>query len=104
MRLRLLHALLFAALGAACSTPRADPVTVLNWNTYLMFSGREHLAEATEWIRALGPDIAAFQEVPTGSEAAWHELAAGWGHEHAASLKDHGYPVALSSRFPIEVV
>lgn len=103
MLLRRLLLLWLATLACAwgCSAPS---IKVLNWNTYLLFSNRTHLEDARAWLLEQAPDIAAFQEVPAGSDAAWQELALGWGHAYGVLNKETGYPVALSSRFPIEVI
>lgn len=96
-----LLALTCAWLLASCAAPS---VSVTNWNTYHLFNHQQHVEDASAWLDEQAPDIAAFQEMVTLNEDSWRELAAGWGHEHTALNKESGYPVALSSRFPIEVI
>ena len=98
--LRLLP-LICACLFASCTAPS---VSVMNWNTYHLFNHQEHVEEASAWLAEQGPDIAAFQEMLYLDAASWQERSLAWGHEHAVLHKESGYPVALSSRFPIEVI
>ena len=81
-----------------------NTVDVINWNTYHLFDHRAKLEEATTWLSEQGPDLLALQEVLHCDEAGLRELALAWGHGHAVMHKEHGYPVALTSSAPIEVV
>ena len=87
----------------ACQGP-VETVKVINWNTYHFFDHRAKLEEATTWLAEEGPDLLALQEVLHINEAGLKELALTWGHDHAVMHKEHGYPVALTSSAPIEVV
>ena len=99
---------LLVAASSACSTARdaAAPsaTRVVTWNVLRGFLDRTRTEPAQRWLRAQSPDVVALQEVNgfTASELA--ALSAGWGHPHAVMAKEHGYPVALTSRTPIEVV
>ena len=87
----------------ACQGP-VETVEVINWNTYHFFDHRAKLEEATTWLAEEGPDLLALQEVLHINEAGLKELALTWGHDHAVMHKENGYPVALTSSAPIEVV
>ena len=87
----------------ACQGP-ASNVEVINWNTYHLFDHRAKLEEATAWLVEQGPDLVALQEVLHCDEAGLGELALAWGHGHAVMNKENGYPVALTSSAPIEVL
>lgn len=88
----------------SCQAPPAEDFSVLNWNTYVFFSGQSKLDEASTWIAEQAPDLAAFQEVNGLSHEQWAAIAEGWGHEHSLLQKESGYPVSLSSRYPIELI
>ncbi|MCK5942313.1 MAG: endonuclease/exonuclease/phosphatase family protein [Planctomycetes bacterium] len=94
-------ALALAALAAGCAQPRTS---VLNWNTYHLFAHGRHVAAATDFLRETAPDLVALQEVRSCDHARLAELAAGWGHPFVAMHKESGFPVALTSSAPIEVV
>ena len=87
----------------ACQGP-APTIEVINWNTYHFFDHRAKLEEATTWLAEESPDLLALQEVLHCDEAGLGELALAWGHEHAVMNKENGYPVALTSSAPIEVL
>lgn len=100
----LLTLLGFGFLAQACQGPPAETIEVINWNTYHFFDHRAKLEAATTWIVEEGPDLVALQEVLHCDEARLGELARSWGHEHAVMHKEKGYPVALTSSAPIQVV
>ncbi len=87
----------------ACQGP-VETVKVINWNTYHFFDHRAKLEEAATWLAEEGPDLLALQEVLHCDEAGLGELALAWGHGHAVMHKENGYPVALTSSAPIEVL
>ena len=94
----------FVFLSQACQGPPTGTIEVLNWNTYHFFDHRAKLDEAKTWIVEEGPDLVALQEVLHCDEPALADLALEWGHEHAVMHKEKGYPVALTSSAPIEVL
>jgi len=53
------------------------------------------------WIDEQKPDIIAFQEMNEFTQKSFEEFARQYGHPYAVLLKEEGYPVALSSRYPI---
>lgn len=81
-----------------------DPIDIITWNVLVGFRERSQLAAATEWLAERSPDIVALQEMNGFTEESLREASKGWGHPHAAMAKERGYPVALTSRTPIEVV
>jgi exodeoxyribonuclease III len=87
----------------ACQGP-VETVEVINWNTYHFFDHRAKLEEATAWLAEESPDLLALQEVLHCDETELGERALAWGHEHAVMHKENGYPVALTSSAPIEVL
>ena len=100
----LLTLLGFVLPAQACQGPPAETIEVINWNTWHLFDHQAQLEAATTWIVEEGPDLLALQEVLHCDEARLGELARAWGHEHAVMHKEQGYPVALTSSAPIQVV
>ena len=96
-------------LAGGCRGPvppveTVETVEVVNWNTWHLFDHQAKLDEATDWLVEEGPDLVALQEVLHCDESRLAELALAWGHEHAVMHKERGYPVALTSSAPIEVL
>lgn len=79
-------------------------VSLVNWNTYHLFDHQRHLEPAGAWLADQQPDIVTLQEVLHCDHDKLAELARTWGHEHVAMHKESGYPVAVTSSAPIEVV
>jgi len=97
-------ALLALALQGCQSSSAFSTVKVVNWNTYHLFDHKAKVEQATAWLAGQAPDFVALQEVLHIKEAGLGELAKSWGHDHAVMHKESGYPVALTSSQPIEVV
>lgn len=101
-----------AFLAQACKVPAesAPPlpepptIDIINWNTYHLFDHRAKIKPATQWLTEQAPDILALQEMLHINEVGLQELAKSWGHDHAVMHKERGYPVALTSSEPIEVI
>ena len=55
-----------------------------------------------EWVRAQNTDILALQEANRFTQESLGRLARAYGHPYVALSKEKGYPVALTSRYPIE--
>ena len=53
------------------------------------------------WVKTVDPDIVAFQEMNKFTEQSLKELAARYGHYYSAISKENGYPVAITSKYPI---
>ena len=84
--------------------PHAPTIHVINWNTYHLFDHRAKIEPATQWLAKQAPDLLALQETLHIKEAGLQELAKSWGHDYAVMHKEKGYPVALTSSAPIEVI
>lgn len=80
------------------------PLTVLNYNVWNSFNHNKSYEETIQWVKRLEPDIAGWQELVGWSEQKLKDSAADWNHPHAAALKDGGYNIGLTSKFPIEVI
>ncbi len=52
-------------------------------------------------MKGIDPDIAAFQEMNNFTQKELEQFAARYGHQYAVISKTEGYPVALTSKYPI---
>ena len=66
-----------------------------------MKSGRRLVSA---WLSRQKPDVIAFQELNGYSQQRLQKEAAEWGHSHAATLKEDGYIVGLTSKSSIKVI
>jgi len=58
-------------------------------------------SEFTNWLKSVDPDILALMEVQKFTQKSLEEMAMKYGHPYAVLLKEDGYPVALTSKYPI---
>ncbi len=65
---------------------QADSV---NQNTYV------------DWVKKISPDIVAYQEMNGFTQKKLEDFAAQYNHPYAVLSKTDGFPVALSSKYPI---
>ncbi|WP_316817391.1 endonuclease/exonuclease/phosphatase family protein [Pedobacter nyackensis] len=57
--------------------------------------------EYFEWVKAINPDIVAYQEMNGFTQKSLEQFAAQYSHPYAIQSKLEGFPVALSSKYPI---
>lgn len=100
-------AALFLTLLCADPLPAAEPAAglkIISYNVYVGFDKGKGLDAGSKWIAQQRPDVLALQELNSFTQARLEQAARAWGHEHAVILKEDGYPVGLTSRWPIEVI
>jgi len=107
-------ALMLAGWVAAVPSPLPgeegpeSPTTlrILTHNVYMGFSkgNAAHHPRWREWVAEQKPDVTALQELNGYTTEKLAADAAAWGHPHSALLKEDGFPVGLTSRWPIEDV
>ena len=107
----LLIALTTASLGPAAeprptsqADRRGESLRIISWNVLRGFLDGTQVEAAQGWLEAQAPDVVALQEVNGFTEERLLETARAWGHGYAVMAKESGYPVALTSRTPIEVI
>ncbi len=66
--------------------------------------GAERRKAVSDWLMGQTPAIVGFQELNGYTQDRLAEESRAWGHGHAATVKEGGYIVGLTSREPIEVV
>ncbi len=81
----------------------AKTIKVLDYNTYKGMSQDSTInkAQFVEWMKQLSPDIVGLEEVNYFTQSVLENFSNKYGHPYAVLLKEKGYPVALTSRYPI---
>lgn len=76
---------------------------IITWNVYegMKLDTTPHKTAFAQWIKEKDPDVLAFQEMNKFTQTRLEEFARGYGHPYAILLKDTGFPVALTSKYPI---
>ncbi len=54
-----------------------------------------------DWVKQINPDIVAYQEMNDFTQKSLEAFAARYGHPYAVQSKIEGFPVALTSKYPI---
>lgn len=87
-----------------------DNQTTLRVITYNIWNGFDYGRDTTrelafqEWVTFQKPDILALQELCGFTAETLAELAKKWGHPYSLMLKEDGYPVGITSRWPIRLI
>ena len=66
--------------------------------------GKERQAAVSDWLMAQSPAIVGFQELNGYTQERLAEESLAWGHGYAATVKEGGYIVGLTSSEPITVI
>lgn len=76
---------------------------IITWNVYegMKLDTTRDKTAFSQWIRQKDPDVMAFQEMNGFTQAKLEEFSRSYGHGYSILLKDSGFPVALTSRYPI---
>ena len=82
----------------------AKPLKIINWNVLYGFNHNKAISEGSRWIREQHPDVIALQELNGLTEKELGKHAKTWGHDHAVTHKESGFPVGLASTAPIDVI
>ncbi|MEB2782577.1 endonuclease/exonuclease/phosphatase family protein [Algoriphagus sp. C2-6-M1] len=87
-----------------------DKVKSLKVMTYNIWNGFDWGKDTTrqenliQWVKEQNPDVLAVQELCGYDEEKLRKDAAKWGHPYVHILKEGGYPTALTSKEPIELI
>ncbi|MBN8877661.1 MAG: endonuclease/exonuclease/phosphatase family protein [Sphingobacteriales bacterium] len=103
--MRVLLSLLFSiALCCAFNTPvlAQRNLTILSYNVLKGFDNDSlKKQQFTRWVTQWNTDIIAFEEMNKFTQPSLEIFARGYGHGYATLLKENGFPVAISSKYPI---
>ncbi len=92
---------------------KPKPLGIISYNVLEGFNtgaserfpdGAERREAVSNWLAEQAPAIVGFQELNRYTQDRLAEESRAWGHGHAATVKEGGFIVGLTSREPIEVV
>ncbi|MBL7969994.1 MAG: endonuclease/exonuclease/phosphatase family protein [Prolixibacteraceae bacterium] len=93
---------LFFALLLSLNLSAQTNFKVLSYNVLKGLQGDSATQnEYVKWVRNIDPDIIAYQEMNNFTPESIEQFAARYGHSYAVISKTDGFPVALSSKYPI---
>jgi len=78
-------------------------ITYNIWNGFEWGKDTIRQANMIDWIQKKSPDVLALQELNDFNQEKLAREAKKWGHNYALILKESGYPVGITSRYPIEL-
>jgi endonuclease/exonuclease/phosphatase family metal-dependent hydrolase len=78
-------------------------ITYNIWNGFDWGNDDNRRAKLSEWMNEQNPTIVGLQELCKYSPKKLEEDAKNWGHKYSVLLKESGYSVGLTSKFPIEI-
>lgn len=77
-------------------------LTYLNYNILEGLKSDSSLkADFVTWVKEIDPDIIALQETNKFTQRSLEVFASSYGHPYAVLAKESGYPVAITSKYPI---
>lgn len=95
----IITAVFLVHFGMVCSQPNFKIVS------YNILEGLQqdslNKVRFEEWVTSVDPDVVAFQEMNKFTQKSLEEFSHSYGHPYAVLSKLEGYPVALSSKYPI---
>lgn len=107
MRSALVSLLLISSYSKIEAQEKISPLRVISYNIWNGFDwGKDTLRhqQLISWAAFQKPDILALQELCGYTQERLEEDARRWGHEYAIILKEDGYPVGLTSKWPIKLI
>jgi exodeoxyribonuclease-3 len=82
--------------------PAQNHIKILQYNVLEGFKGDSLIQnQYIAWVKEINPAIIAYQEMNGFTQKKLENFAIRYGHDYSVLLKTDGYPVALSSKFPI---
>lgn len=89
-------------LHASFMRPKPATFTVITYNVWNGFESEIPRRNSfVAWAKQQQADVIAFEELNNFTQASFAALAKSWGHPYAVIVKENGYPVGISSRYPI---
>lgn len=82
-------------------------VKIISYNIFDGFDSdkdKDRKKQFVEWVKEQSPDVLALQELCGFNEDKLKQLAAMYGHNYVAIVKNEGYPVGITSKSPIQIV
>lgn len=78
---------------------------VLNYNVLEGLEQKQERKTAfTKWVKKIDPAIISFQELNGFTHGSLDSFSRSYGHPYSVLLREYGYPVGLTSKYPLEQV
>ena len=99
----ILIALILSPLFFCCEEITAqEDFKILSYNVlYGLQDDSLIKSDYIDWVKEINPDIVAYQEMNKFTQKSIEQFALQYGHPYAVLSKIEGFPVALSSKYPI---
>lgn len=98
---------LYLALLMPCSSFSQDStfkvITYNIWNGFDWGNDTLRRVELQNWVHSQKPDVIALQELCGYNQKKLEEDARSWGHNYSILLKESGYSVGITSKYPIKL-
>lgn len=95
----ILHCILFILISFPANSQ--GKFKILSYNILYGLQDSLNKNEYVGWVKQIDPDIVAYQEMNGFTQKSIEEFARRYGHQYAVISKVEGFPVALSSKYPI---
>ncbi|MFU1857698.1 endonuclease/exonuclease/phosphatase family protein [Sphingobacterium sp. NGMCC 1.201703] len=93
------------SLAFSVRAQESGTLKIISYNIWNGFEKQQDRKDKfSDWIRKEQPDIVALQELVDFKQTDLVQLAKTYGHPHTVLLKEKGYPVGISSRYPITLI
>jgi len=103
--MRFIKAIIFLLLSIILLPTAVSAQTGLKVLSYNVLYGLQNDSVTkqsyVEWVKQKDPDIVAYQEMNDFTQKGLEAFAAQYGHAYAVLSKTDGFPVALTSKYPI---
>lgn len=91
-----------ASQMSAQSGTGKDEFKLLSYNVLYGLQNNDTIKDMyVEWVKEINPDVVAYQEMNDFTQKSLEQFAARYGHPYAVQSKIEGFPVALTSKYPI---
>lgn len=77
---------------------------VMSYNVLVGLDSSERRNAFIRYMNQESPDVLALQELNRINPKELRQMAGAYGHSYSVLLKRTGYPVGISSRYPIEII
>jgi exodeoxyribonuclease-3 len=92
----------FLLIGQVSAQTPGKELTYLSYNILYGFNSDSLLKDQyINWVKPIDPDIVAYQETNKFTQKTLEQFAERYNHPYAILAKEPGFPVALTSRYPI---
>jgi len=102
---KILALISLCSLAFSVRAQESESLKIISYNIWNGFEKQQDRKDKfSDWMRKEQPDIVALQELVDFKQTDLAQLAKTYGHTYTVLLKEQGYPVGISSRYPIRLI